>query len=209
MTQINAHIGLRGQIVMNSHKKVQPLHLVAASLNQSGARHESVVSERMALVELLQGYLTITVELHQYVNSLELRLRNVSFVDVRQLFHRIGAAVEHCSAFLDERILDLGAPSQRQTLRLLGDNPVDALHNLSFATCIQHIGTRTHALMGFSTQAKEFMDRAVINGDYNSLHLVTDCIYQISQLVALIQIHIPADPLPSPAPPQSLLHGAL
>lgn len=31
-------------------------------------------------------------------------------------------------------------------------------------------------------------------GDYNSLHAMTDCVYQISQLITLIQIHLPTEP---------------
>lgn len=171
------------------------------SLGLMATRHATLSStqtcERIALLELLQQHLTTTVQLHQYVHSLEIRLRNVSFVDVRELFHRIGVATEHCSAFLDERIRDMGGAMQlqRQIVNALRLNKDDHWYELSFAACIDQITQRTHALMAFSAQAKRLMDRAVISGDYNSLHVMTDCVYQISQLVALIQIHIPLEPL--------------
>jgi DNA-binding ferritin-like protein len=152
-------------------------------------------AERVALVELLQEHLTTTVQLHQYVHSLELRVRNVSFVDVRESFHRIALATEQCTAFLDERIRDMGGAMQLQ--RTIADalraSHEDCWGALSFAACIDQITLRTHALMGFSVQAKSLMDRAVIHGDYNSLHVMTDCVYQISQLVALIQISVPVE----------------
>lgn len=178
---------------MNSHKKVQRTYALAHGMIQYGAHDSAVVSERMALVDLLREHLLTTLQLRQHVLNLELRLRNVSFVDVRQLFHRIGEATEQCSAFLDERIHDLGAPPQRQALSLLGMS--SHADETSFATCLHHISENTCTLMGFAPQTKVFMDRAVINGDYNSLHLMTDCVYQISQLVALIQIHLPAEPV--------------
>jgi hypothetical protein len=185
---------MRGQIEMNSHKRVQNIRPYALAMSQYSALAEPGVSERIALTELLYGYRTTTLELRQYVRSLETRLRNVSFVDVRQLFHRIGDASEHCASFLSERIHDLGGPSRHSAL-----NEPDAIHEdsadmLSFADCILQIGIRTNTLATFASQTKRFMDQAVIHGDYNSLHVMTDCVYQISQLIALIQIHLPTEP---------------
>ncbi|MFJ3483477.1 hypothetical protein ACIPL1_08830 [Pseudomonas sp. NPDC090202] len=189
---------------MNSHKRVQPGYALSPGVNHYGAYTASRASERIELIGLLQQYLTTTQELQQYAQSLELRLRNVSFVDVRQLFHRIGESAGQCAAFLDERLHDLGASTiARQTAIPHGHAP-DNWHQLSFATCIQHIGTRTQTLALFASHIKSYMDRAVINGDYNSLHVMTDCVYQLSQLIALIQIHIPldaADELDSPFQP--------
>jgi hypothetical protein len=196
---------MRGQIVMNSHKRVQDSHPNTLAMSQYSALPAPDVSERMALTEWLQAYRMTTLELRQYVRSLEARLRNVSFVDVRQLFHRIGNASEHCASFLGERIHDLDGPSRHSVL-----NGPSAAHDgiadtLSFAGCIHEIGVRTHTLGTFASQAKSFMDQAVINGDYNSLHVMTDCVYQISQLIALIQIHLPTEPAMPVTPPSSSL----
>jgi hypothetical protein len=185
---------MRGQIVMNSHKRVQNSRPYALAMSQYSAQAESGVSERIALTELLHGYRTTTLELRQYVRSLEARLRNVSFVDVRQLFHRIGDASEHCASFLSERIHDLGGLSQHSVPNEPGVTREDDADMLSFAGCIHQIGIRTNTLATFASQTKSFMDQAVINGDYNSLHVMTDCVYQISQLIALIQIHLPTEP---------------
>ncbi len=78
-------------------------------------------------------------------------------------------------------------------MSVLYENDPDTWRVLNFAACIWHINARAETLTRFAPQARGFMDRAVINGDYASLHLITDCIYQISQLVALIQINIPAE----------------
>jgi hypothetical protein len=185
---------MRGQIVMNSHKRVQNNRPYALAPSQYSTLAEPGLSERIALTELLHGYRTTTLELRHYVRSLETRLRNVSFVDVRQLFHRIGDASEHCASFLSERIQDLGGPSRHTVLNEQGVVLEDSADMLSFAGCIHQIGIRTNTLATFASQAKSFMDQAVINGDYNSLHVMTDCVYQISQLIALIQIHLPTEP---------------
>lgn len=179
---------------MNSHKKVQNSRPHPLALSQYSAFAESGMSERIALTELLQGYRTTTLELRHYVRSLEARLRNVSFVDVRQLFHRIGDASEHCASFLSERIQDLGGPYRHSVLNEPGAAHEDSADMLSFAGCIHQIGICTNTLATFASQTKSFMDQAVINGDYNSLHVMTDCVYQISQLIALIQIHLPTEP---------------
>lgn len=189
---------------MNSLKKVQSGSTTPLGMTHYGADHSQRLSERMALVELLQQHLLNALELQRYVSSLEFRLRNVSFVDVRQLFHRIGDATEQCAAFLAERIHDLTAAPAPCELRLSGETLRNG-DDLSFAACLQHIGIHTNALAFFATQTKSFMDRAVINGDYNSLHVMTDCIYQISQLVALIQIHLPAEPSTSTDSPYGML----
>lgn len=176
---------------MNSHKKVQTGASVSLGVTQYGATHSALMSERLALVELLQRHLAIARELHGYVRSLELRSRNVSFVDVRQLFHRIGEATDHCATFLADRIHDLSSLSGARPS--LTESALPDWYDVSFAACLQHIAVRTTALGQFALQSKSFMDKAVINGDYNTLHVMTDCIYQISQLVALIQIHLPPE----------------
>jgi len=180
---------------MNSQNTLQPRQSFGLRATRYAAPDSAEKAERVALVELLQQHLTTTVQLHQYVHSLELRVRNVSFVDVRESFHRIGLATEQCSAFLDERIRDMGGAMQlqRTMVNALRASQDDRWSELSFAACIDQIAVRTHALMAFSGQAKSLMDRAVINGDYNSLHVMTDCVYQITQLVALIQISVPVE----------------
>jgi DNA-binding ferritin-like protein len=179
---------------MNSHKKVQFSYHVASRMGQYSALDSLLICERMELVELLQEHLMAALDLRQYVNSLEARLRNVSFVDLRQLFQRIGEATRDCADFLSERIHDLGACAERSVLSVLYQTDADTWRDLNFAACIWHINARAETLMRFATQARGLMDRAVVNGDYASLHLITDCIHQISQLVALIQINIPAEP---------------
>lgn len=176
---------------MNSHKKVQLPYSVASRMSQYGAHDALLVSERMEWVELLQDHLMATLDLRQYVNSLEARLRNVSFVDLRQLFHRIGEATP--ADFLSERIHDLGALAERSVMSVLYQNDADTWRDLNFAACIWHINARAETLARFAPQARGFMDRAVVNGDYASVHLITDCIHKIGQLVALIQINIPAE----------------
>ena len=185
---------MREQIVMNSHKRVQNSRPYGLAMGQYGALAERGVPERIALTELLCGYRTTTLELRQYVRSLEARLRNVSFVDVRQLFHRIGDASEQCAAFLGKRIHDLGGPSRHNALNPSCAAHEDNANRLSFAGCLHQIGIRTNTLATFSSQAKSFMDQAVITGDYNSLHAMTDCSCQISQLIAPIQTHLPTEP---------------
>ena len=179
---------------MNSHKRVQNSRLSALAMSQYSALAEPEVFERIALTEWLLGYRTTTLELRHYVRSLEARLRNVSFVEVRQLFHRIGEASEHCASFLSERIHDLGGPSRHSLLNEPGTPHEDSADMLSFAACIHQIGIRTSTLATFASQTKSFMDQAIIKGDYNNLHVMTDCVYQISQLTALIQIHLPTEP---------------
>lgn len=158
-------------------------------------------------MELLLQHLTIAQRLNQDICRLQLMLRNVSFVDLRELFHRIGVATAQCSDFLNERIRDMAAATPFKSL------PTQALRQhqerpdteLDFAAGIERISHHTRALMGFAAQAKSLMDQAVINGDYNALHVMTDCVYQTSQLVALIQIHLPVDS-PSLESPAATLH---
>lgn len=179
---------------MNSHKKVQLPRRAISTMSQYSAHDSLIVAERLELLELLQEHLMAALDLRQYVNSLQARLRNVSFVDLRPLFHRIGEATRDCADFLSERIHDLGALAERSVMSVLYQNDADTWRNLNFAACIWHINARAETLSRFAPQARGLMDRAVINGDYASLHLITDCIHQISQLVALIQINIPAEP---------------
>jgi DNA-binding ferritin-like protein len=184
---------------MNSYKKVQLPYRVATRMSQYGAHASQQVAERMELVELLQEHLMVALDLRQYVHSLEARLRNVSFADLRELFHRIGEATRECADFLSEGIHDLGALAERSVMSALYQHDADTWRTINFAACIWHINARADTLTRFAPQVRGLMDRAVVNGDYASLHLITDCIYQISQLVALIQINIPAESKPSEA----------
>jgi hypothetical protein len=147
--------------------------------------------ERVALAALLQHHLLSTIELHGYVQSLEMRLRNVSFIDVRQLFHRLSECTEQCSSFLDARIHDLVPVSGLHSVATKVWGQTDPWYGMSFAACTDLICEHARSLNGFTAQVKGFMDRAVINGDYDSLHVMTDCVNQVSQLVALIQLHLP------------------
>jgi hypothetical protein len=186
---------------MHSHKSRQETFIHASLAAQHFPADSAARCQRVALAALLQDHLRITIELHEYVQSLEMRLRSVSFIDVRQLFHRIAARTEQCSNFLDVRIHDLVpvfGPHSAVARKLGQSNP---WYDLSFADCTDHISARAQSLNGFAAQVEGFMDRAVANGDYNSLHVMTDCVHQISQLVALIQIHLPVDSSAPSAPP--------
>jgi hypothetical protein len=37
------------------------------------------------------------------------------------------------------------------------------------------------------------MDSAVMGGDYGALHMLTVCVYHISRLIALMEIHLPVE----------------
>lgn len=184
---------------MNNRRKTQRIFPIAYSMTHYPVRESAEISERTGIVELLQQYRTIATQLHQYVHSLVLRVRNVSFIEMHQLFHRMGEATEQCAKFLDERVHYLCASSQRNEV-ITGT--ADRWCDLSFAACIDHISEHIQALTGFTAATKKFMDRAVISGDYNLLHVITDCIYQISRLVSLIQILLPADKPSDSAPEQ-------
>lgn len=192
---------------MHSHKSRKETFTHTSLAAQHFPTDSAAQCERVALAALLQHHLVITIELHGYVQSLEMRLRNVSFIDVRQLFHRIGARTEQCSNFLDARIHDLVPVFGLHTVvagRLGQTNPC---YDLSFAACTDHISERARTLNGFAAQVEGYMDRAVTNGDYSSLHVMTDCALQISQLVALIQIHLPVESDTPSAPPLTSLEA--
>lgn len=171
-------------------RKTSRTFSIGYSMTHYAARDLSELSERAELVELFQEYQTIATHLHQYVHSLVLRVRNVSFIEMHQLFQKMGEATEQCAKLLDERMRSLRVTSQRY-VPLIGT--ADRWYDLSFAACVHHISEHVQALTGFTAATKKYMDRAVINGDYNLLHVITDCIYQISRLVSLIQIVLPAE----------------
>lgn len=178
---------------MHSHKPRQETWTRTALVAQHFPAETAAQCERVSLAALLQHHLLITTELHGYVQSLEMRLRSVSFIDVRQLFHRIAVSTEQCGVFLDARIHDLLPVFGQHSAVSNSYGQTDPWYDLSFAACTDHISERARSLSGFAAQVKGLMDRAVINGDYNSLHVMTDCVYQISQLVALIHVHLPVD----------------
>lgn len=149
-------------------------------------------SEREALPDMLYEYLKTTLTIRQYAQSLELRLRQVSFVELRQLFHRIGERAESCATFLYGRLHDL-RPSPMLTHCLEDLSQTDRWSDLSFAGCLLRISESTHMLMGFAARAKTLMDSAVMGGDYGALHMLTDCVYHISRLIALIEIRLPVE----------------
>lgn len=178
---------------MHSHQPRQEAYTPTRLATQDVPADSAARCDRIYLAALLQHHLSSTMKLHGYVQSLEIRSRNVSFVDVRQLFHRIGEKTAQCCNFLDARIHYLIPMCEMHSVITIDSVQTDPWYDLSFATCIDHICEHTRSLQGFAAQVKGFMDRAVINGDYNSLHVMTDCVYQISQLVALIHIYLPMD----------------
>jgi DNA-binding ferritin-like protein len=189
----------------------QEHHHAVTQTDASSVLSESPLFQgRPALIALLRQHLMVALRLNQEVCRLQLKLRNVSFVDLRELFHRIGNATAQCADFLDERIRDMGgvASFQRRLIQALSPGQDAPGHDPDFATAIERVSHYTHELMKFAVQSKPLMDQAVIHGDYNGLHVMTDCVYQISQLVALIQIHLPVDS-PSPARPAMALHTSV
>ncbi|SEJ48050.1 hypothetical protein [Pseudomonas sp. NFR16] len=178
---------------MNAHKNVHMRYPLSEGSPHYGARHSTRLSDRLALVQLLQDHLSTAQELHRHILSLEVRARHVTFVEVRRMFHRLGEATEQCVAFLADRIHDLGAAAASRPVHM-EVQAVPGWNEQSFAASLQHVANRTHVLAQFAAQIRSLMDKAVIEGDYNSLHVMTDCTYQISQLVALIQIHLPGEP---------------
>ena len=92
----------------------------------------ALVLEREALTDMLYEYLKTTITIRQYAQSLEFRLRQVSFVELRQLFHRIGESAESCATFLHGRLHDLRtSPMLTDCLEDLSQT--DRWSDLSFA----------------------------------------------------------------------------
>lgn len=178
---------------MHSHQPRQKAYTPTRLATEDVPADSAARCDRIYLAALLQHHLSSTMKLHGYVHSLELRSRNVSFVDVRRLFHRIGEKTVQCCNFLDARIHYLIPMCEMHPVITNDSVQTDTWYDLSFATCIDHICEPTRSLRGLAAQVKSYMDRAVITGDYDSLHVMTDCINQVSQLVALIQLHFPGE----------------
>lgn len=193
---------------MNSQKQSHPSRRFSLPLSRPGAHVSLAAAERIELVELLNLQLLTTLELLQQVKQVQWKLREVSFVAVQRLFHKIAWATTECAESLSSRIVDMGGYTERSMMSALYSDPVE--HKApGFAACICNIHALAEQLARQSSLAHAFIERLAASGDYASLVLIRDCSQQSRELVLLIQANLPQESsAPSPAQMAPLLRKA-
>ena len=175
---------------MNSQRQMYPSRRFSLPLSRSGTHVSLPTAERIELVELLNLQLLTTLELLQQVKQVQWKLKDVSFVAVQRLFHKIAWATTECAQSLSHRIVDMGGFTERSIIASLYCEP-EAHKDPTFATCIWNIHTHAEQLAQHSTHAYAFIERLTADGACASVNLIRDCSDQSHELVRLIQANLP------------------
>ncbi|WP_166363402.1 hypothetical protein [Pseudomonas akapageensis] len=161
-----------------------------------GAHTSLVRADRIEMVDLLQDHLSTALDMLAQVKLGQQRLRNVSFIAVQQLFHRIASANLDYVEFITLRIRDLGGFTEPAMLMsaLYCDN--ETRKSQPFGACIQCIHQGASQLCALGARLGFYRDRAIGGKDGASIRFIEECVWRTVCFTSLIQ-----DNLPSGNPP--------
>jgi DNA-binding ferritin-like protein len=183
---------------MNTIKEMHLSRQLSYPVSRFGAHRSLATAERIELIELLNQQLLTTLDLLEQVKRVQWKLRDVSFIAVQRLFHRIAWTTTECAESIASRITELGGFTERAVMSALYSDP-QAHQGVGFGACIHNIHGYAQALSALAAQARDFMARAAVNGDHASHTLIKDSTDQVRELVFLIQAHLPQESIaPSP-----------
>ncbi|WP_322617581.1 hypothetical protein [Pseudomonas sp. BIC9C] len=161
-----------------------------------GAHTSLFMADRIELVDLLQNHLSTALDILAQVKLGQQKLRNVSFISVQQLFHRIAGANLDYAEFITRRIRDLGGFSEPAALMsaLYSDN--DTQNSQRFGSCIQSIHQGASQLCALGARLSFYRDRAIGGKDDASTRFIEECSRRTARFTSLIQDNLPSGNTP-------------
>jgi hypothetical protein len=171
-----------GTVVMNA---LQKLYIVSHPLRISryGAHTSLSIAERVEIIDILTDILSTALALLAQLKRGQQKLRNVSFLPVQQLFHRLVRANTAYADFLATGISDLGGYTETAALYSLNDTDEPSC----FADCVQGIDQGTNRLRASDALLRDYCECAIANKDNASKRFFEECTRRNAHLISLIE----------------------
>jgi len=175
---------------MNAQHKM-PANSDAWRVSHYGAHTSLLTADRVEIVDLLQDTLCSALTILGQVKLGQLKLRNVSFIAVQQLFHRLSKANLDYIEFLTQRIDDLGGYSESTALMSALYSVNEQPESQRFALCIQIIHQGASQLCVHNVKLREYRDHAFGSKDHASTRFFEECMRHTARFASLIQDNLP------------------
>ena len=170
---------------MNALKR---LYIVSHPLRISryGAHTSLSTAERIEIVEALSDTLSTALTLLAHLKRGQQKLRNVSFLPMQQLFHRLVRANGAYVEFLATAITDLGGHAPTEALSQLNDIPEPGC----FADCLKGISRGVRRLRAADALLRDYCECAIAHKDNASRRLFEECTRHNAHFLSLIEYHL-------------------
>lgn len=132
----------------------------------------STISDRLELFDLLQGSLTIALNMLNHTTQAQHELCNVSFISLQKLFHRIAQANLEYVELLGSRIRDLGGVSEPSGQMATHFPGCESRTSGTFAACIDGINSGAIDLNKLDAQLHLGCSRIIGSHDLASVRLL-------------------------------------
>jgi DNA-binding ferritin-like protein len=164
---------------------LQKLYIASHPLRISryGAHTSLSTAERVEIIEVLTDILSTALALLAQIKRGQQTLRNVSFLPVQQMFHRLVRANTDYADFLATGITDLGGYTEKAALYSLND----IQQPNCFADCLQDIDQRTNRLRAADALLRDYCECAIANKDSASKRFFEECTRRNAHFISLIE----------------------
>ncbi|NUU38767.1 hypothetical protein [Pseudomonas sp. C2B4] len=164
---------------------LQKLYIVSHPLRISryGAHTSLSTAERVEIIDVLTDTLGTVLTLLAQLKRGQQTLRNVSFLPVQQLFHRLVRANTDYADFLVSGITDLGGYVETAALYHLNDTHEPQC----FADCLTGICQCTRRLWAAEALLRDYRECAIANKDNASKRFFEECTRHNAHFIALIE----------------------
>lgn len=169
-------------IVMNAYQK---LCIVSHPLRISryGAHTSLSTAERVEIIDALSEICNTGFKILAQLNQARLQLKNVSFLPVQQLFHRLVRANVDYVDFMILHIKDLGGYADVEMLHSL----YDVRDTKCFPACIHDVHLETNRLFAADVFLRDCYECAVARRDNASERYFEACVLKNKHFTSLIQ----------------------
>ena len=164
---------------------LQKLYIVSHPLRISryGAHTSLSTCERVEIIDALTQTLNTTLGILAQLKRGQQTVRNVSFLPVQQLFHRLVRVNADYAEFLADGITDLGGYVETAALYSLNDSR----ESQCFADCLTGICQGTRRLRAFDALLRDCCDSAIENKDTASKRLFEECARHNARFLSLLE----------------------
>lgn len=168
---------------------LQKLYIVSHPLRISryGAHSSLSTAERVEIIDALTQTLGTTLGMLAQLKRGQQTLRNVSFLPVQQLFHRLVRTNSEYAEFLARGITDLGGHIETAALYRLNDTREPQC----FADCLTGICQGKQRLRALDALLRDYLERAIANQDNASRRLFEECARHNARFLSVIEDNLP------------------
>ncbi|MFS2159466.1 hypothetical protein ACCD10_19215 [Pseudomonas sp. Pseusp122] len=141
---------------------------------------------RAALAQLLTEQLHVSAELLAVIQQVRWKLRAMAYSAVKALFENLDRSGQDFLRLVSQRLSYLDRKAANSVL------VAHTFDDADFSDCFAALHERSRSLSQLISSTQQRLDQAFDSADYATVNLLSEIVHRAGQLLALVEMNIPA-----------------